>query len=88
MAKSVDAQDLTGTSIRRTVNLVISNGSEGSTPSQGTMNKRYSLVFNPRLIQWIRRKSTARVGLRGNKGADTTPPSSVGCFYEGCLAGF
>ena len=60
----------------------------GSNPVLTTMSKRCSesLVqdLNNELAECLRREWD----IVGIKESDTPPPSSVGCFNEGCLAGF
>lgn len=52
------------------------------------MSKRYSESLNQDLNNDFAECLRREWDIMGSKGIDTVPPSSVGTFHEGCLAGF
>ena len=60
----------------------------GSNPVLITMGKRYPQSSNQDLKNDSAECLRREWDIRGTKEIDTSPPSSVGTFHEGCLAGF
>ena len=60
----------------------------GSSPVGTAKSKRYSESLNQDFKNDSAESLRREWDFMGNKEIDTTPPSSVGTFHEGCLSGF